>query len=116
METTRPTLAIVGGTGTLATLKPIKTVGSYWPYATTLWDYLNRAMPFDHPGTMAPDQVYAVTAYILFLNGIIGEHDVLDQTKLPKVVMPNRKGFVPDARPDTRGGQKPETKKTGGGA
>ena len=92
---------LVGGRGTLAGPKPIKTIGSYWPYATTLWDYLNRAMPFDRPGTLSADEVYATTAYLLFLNGIIGEHDVMDARTLPQVKMPNRDGFVPDARPDT---------------
>jgi len=91
---------LVGGKGTLNTSKPLKTVGSYWPYATTLWDYIRRAMPFDHPGTMSSDDVYATTAYLLFLNGIVGESDVLDQTTLPKVQMPNRSGFVNDPRPD----------------
>ncbi|MCB1021148.1 MAG: c-type cytochrome [Acidobacteria bacterium] len=80
---------------------PVRTVGSYWPYATTLWDYTNRAMPFDRPGTLTTDQVYAVTAYILFLNGIVEEEHVLDAASLPQVQMPNREGFVPDDRPDT---------------
>ena len=91
---------LVGGNGTLATVKPLKTVGSYWPYATTLWDYIRRAMPFDHPGTLTSDQIYAVSAYVLFLNGIVTEQQVLDQTTLPKVMMPNRNGFVADPRPD----------------
>ena len=91
---------LVGGKGTLTTAKPLKTVGSYWPYATTLWDYINRAMPFDHPGTLPPDQVYATSAYVLYLNGIIGEHDRLDARTLPQVKMPNRGGFVRDPRPD----------------
>jgi cytochrome c len=96
-----PQDVLVGGQGTLKTLKPLKTVGSYWPYATTLWDYINRGMPFDHPGTMTIDQVYATTAYLLYLNGIIGEHDVMSETTLPHVKMPNRDGFVSDPRPDT---------------
>ena len=91
---------LVGGTGTLASVKPLKTVGSYWPYATTLWDYVNRAMPFDHPGTLPPDQVYATVAYVLYLNGIIGEHDSVNAQTLPTVRMPNRSGFVKDPRPD----------------
>jgi mono/diheme cytochrome c family protein len=91
---------LVGGKGSLATSRPIKSVGSYWPYATTLWDYINRAMPFDHPSTMTPDEVYAATAYLLFMNGIVDEHQVLDQTSLPKIMMPNRNGFVADPRPD----------------
>lgn len=91
---------LAGGQGSLNTSTPLKTVGSYWPYATTLWDYLRRAMPFDHPGTLTIDQVYATTAYVLFLNGIVGEDDVIDQATLPRVEMPNRKGFVADSRPD----------------
>ena len=91
---------LVGGRGTLTTDKPLRTIGSFWPYATTLWSYINRAQPFDEPGSLTPDQVYAVTAYLLYVNGIIGENDVLDATTLPRVRMPNRDGFVPDARPD----------------
>lgn len=91
---------IAGGQGSLATSKPQKTVGSYWPYATTLWDYIHRAMPFEHPGTLTADEVYAATAYVLFLNGIVSEKDVLDQTTLAQVKMPNRNGFTADPRPD----------------
>lgn len=93
--------ALVGGQGTLATPKPLKTVGSYWPYATTVFDYINRAMPFDNPGLLTKDQEYAVVALILHWNGIIGENDVMDASTLPKVKMPNRDGFIPDNRPDT---------------
>jgi len=92
--------ALIGGQGTLATARPLKTVGSFWPYATTLWDYINRAMPFDKPGLLKPAEVYAVAAYILNINGIIGEADVMDAKTLPKVRMPNRDGFVADPRPD----------------
>ncbi len=91
---------LVGGQGTLATAKPLKTVGSFWPYATTVWDYINRAMPFDKPGSLRPGEVYAITAYILSLNGIIGADQVMDAKSLPKVKMPNHDGFVPDPRPD----------------
>jgi S-disulfanyl-L-cysteine oxidoreductase SoxD len=91
---------LVGGQGTLATARPLKTVGSFWPYATTLWDYINRAMPFDKPGLLKPSEVYAVAAYILNLNGIIGDNDIMDAKTLPKVKMPNRDGFVADPRPD----------------
>jgi len=91
---------LVGGKGSLPTERPLKTVGSYWPYATTLWDYVRRAMPFDHPGTLTNDEIYSVTAYVLFMNGIVGEQDVLDATTLPRVTMPNRNGFVADPRPD----------------
>ena len=91
---------LVGGHGTLATDKPIKTIGSFWQYATTLWSYIRRAQPFDEPGSLTADQVYAVTAYLLYLNGIIGEQDVMDAKTLPLVKMPNHDGFVPDPRPD----------------
>ena len=91
---------LAGGQGSLATAKPVKTVGSFWPYATTVWDYINRAMPFDQPGKLKPDEVYAVVAYILDLNGIIGPNEVMDARSLPKVRMPNRDGFVSDPRPD----------------
>src|SRR5712692_6558445 len=95
-----PTL--VGGRGTLRTPRPLKTVGSFWPYATTVWDYVNRAMPFDEPGLLESPEVYAVVAYVLNLNGIIEEDRVMDKTSLPKVKMPNRDGFVADPRPDVR--------------
>ena len=91
---------LVGGQGTLATAKPVKTVGSFWPYATTVWDYISRAMPFDQPGSLKPPEVYAVVAYILNLNDVIGNNQVMDAKSLPKVKMPNRDGFVADPRPD----------------
>jgi cytochrome c len=91
---------LVGGHGTLATARPVKTVGSFWPYATTVWDYINRAMPFDQPGLLRAPDVYAVVAYILNLNGIIADDQVMDATSLPRVRMPNRDGFVADPRPD----------------
>src|SRR6266446_3444097 len=93
---------LVGGQGTLGAPRPLKTVGSFWPYATTLWDYVNRAMPFDRPGLLEPREVYAVVAYVLNLNGIIEEDRVMDRASLPKVKMPNRDGFVADPRPDVR--------------
>jgi cytochrome c len=96
----RDSVPLAGGQGTLKNPKPLRTVGSYWPYATTIWDYVNRAMPFNNPGMLTHDQVYAVTAYILFLNGIISENDVIDAHTLPKIRMPNRGGFVADPRPD----------------
>jgi cytochrome c len=91
---------LVGGKGTLATARPLKTVGSFWPYATTVWDYVNRAMPFDQPGLLKPEEVYAVVAYILNLNGIVADDAVMNASTLPAVKMPNRDGFVPDPRPD----------------
>jgi mono/diheme cytochrome c family protein len=95
-----PNDVLVGGQGTLNTNKPVKTVGSYWPYATTVWDYINRAMPYNKPGSLTSDQVYAVTAYLLSLNGIIKEDAVLNAKTLPQVKMPNRNGFIGDPRPD----------------
>ncbi|MDQ2804493.1 MAG: cytochrome c [Pseudomonadota bacterium] len=82
--------------------QPEQTVGNYWPYATTLFDYVNRAMPYPAPHSLPPDQVYAVVAYILNLNNIVPSDFVADQTSLPKVKMPNRHGFIlHDPRPDT---------------
>jgi S-disulfanyl-L-cysteine oxidoreductase SoxD len=91
---------LVGGHGTLATAKPVKTVGSYWPYATTVWDFINRAMPFDRPGSLKPAEVYSLVAFLLNANGIIDANQVMDAKSLPKVKMPNRDGFVADPRPD----------------
>lgn len=86
---------LVGGIGSLDGTQPMKTVGSYWPYATTLFDYTRRAMPFDAPMSLTDDEVYAVSAYILWLNGgIVAEDLVLNAETLPKVQMPNREGFV----------------------
>ena len=91
----KPNDQLVGGGGTLAGDRPpVKTVGSYWPYATTLFDYIRRAMPLNESKTLADDEVYALVAYILQLNGIIGENDRMDAQTLPKVRMPNREGFV----------------------
>lgn len=95
-----PEMPLAGGAGSLSTAKPLKTVGSFWPYATTLFDYINRAMPFDRPTVMSADDVYAVTAYLLNVNGIIKAEDVMDARTLPAVRMPNRDGFIPDPRPD----------------
>jgi len=90
------------GTGTrlhrglipLGNAKPVKIEGSLVPYATTVWDFINRAMPSTKPGSLTPNEVYATTAFVLFLNGIIEETDVLDATTLPKVRMPNRDNFL----------------------
>jgi cytochrome c len=91
----KPNDRLVGGQGTLvAPAVPIKTVGSFWPYATTLFDYVRRAMPLNAPKSLSNDQVYAVSAYILELNGIIGVNDTMNAQTLPAVRMPNRDGFV----------------------
>jgi S-disulfanyl-L-cysteine oxidoreductase SoxD len=91
---------LAGGLGSLTTKNPLPTVGAYWPYATTVWDYIHRGMPYDHPGILPPDHVYAITAFVLHLNGIVGEDEVLSESTLASVKMPNRNGFVPDPRPD----------------
>jgi S-disulfanyl-L-cysteine oxidoreductase SoxD len=90
--------------------KPVLTIGSYWQYATTLWGYIRRSQPFDEPGSLTANQVYAVTAYLLHVNGIIDEHDVMDAKSLPQIRMPNRDGFVPDARPDVGKAAKARTR------
>jgi cytochrome c len=91
---------LVGGHGSLTTDQPQKTVGSYWPYATTLFDYVHRAMPYQAPGSLSNNDVYAVTAYILYLNDIVGEEERLDANSLPEVRMPNRENFVWAYKPD----------------
>jgi S-disulfanyl-L-cysteine oxidoreductase SoxD len=91
---------LVGGRDTLKTTKPVKTIGSYWPYATTLYDYINRAMPFDAPQSLTSDEIYAVIAWLLHQNGIIAEQTILDAVTLRAVAMPNRLGFTRDPRPD----------------
>jgi mono/diheme cytochrome c family protein len=93
---------IAGGLRTLNSDGPLATVGSYWPYATTAWDYISRAMPYQAPGSLTAREVYSVTAYVLYLDGIVSESEVLNAKSLPKVKMPNRDGFVADPRPDTR--------------
>ena len=91
----KPNDALVGGIGSLAGDKrAIKTVGSFWPYATTIFDYVRRSMPYNESKTLTNDELYAVAAYILQLNGIIGENDTMNAQTLPKVRMPNRDGFV----------------------
>ncbi|MGE0684654.1 MAG: c-type cytochrome [Candidatus Binatia bacterium] len=95
-----PQDVLIGGQGSLATAKPVRTIGSFWPYATTIYDYLYRAMPLYAPGSLPSHEVYALTAYLLFRNGIIGEDDVIDAQTLPKITMPNREGFRPDPRPE----------------
>src|SRR3981081_3629 len=95
----KPNDPLVGGRGTLASGQdPIKTIGSFWPYATTIFDYVRRAMPLNESKTLTNDEVYAVTAYLLYLNGIIGESAALDAQTLPRVKMPNSDGFVPFSR------------------
>ncbi len=93
---------LAGGAGTLRDDRPEPTVGSYWPFAPTLWDYINRAMPMPAPRTLSADDVYALTAYILNLNDLVPNEFVADRDSLPKVKMPNRDNFIwTDPRPDT---------------
>jgi cytochrome c len=91
---------LLGGRDSLATKTPVKTVESYWPYATTLFDYVKRSMPFATPGSLSDNDVYAVVAYILSEAKIIKPTEAMDSNTLPKVAMPNRDGFIPDPRPE----------------
>lgn len=94
---------LMGGYDTLTSPDPQKTVGSYWPYATTLFDYIRRAMPFGAAQTLTPDELYAVSAYVLFMNDIIDEEATLDADSLAAIEMPNKDGFIlPDPRPDVQ--------------
>jgi len=93
---------LAGGEGSLASAKPVRTVGSYWPYATTLYDYIRRAMPLTAPQSLTSDEVYAVTGYVLYLNGLVKEDARLDADAVRAIKMPNREGFVDDPRPDVR--------------
>jgi cytochrome c len=98
-------MVLAGGVGSLATNEPVRTTGSKLNHATTLWDYINRAMPFNAPKTLTPDQVYAVTAYVLHLNDILPADAALDRESILKVKMPNRDGFTSDHGFMTRGGK-----------
>jgi cytochrome c len=91
---------LIGGRGSLASGKPVKTIESYWPYASTVFDYVKRAMPLNAPGSLSDDEVYAITAYVLGEAKIIGKDEVMNASTLPNVKMPNRDGFVSDPRPD----------------
>jgi len=90
----KPADPLAGGVGSLASANPLRTVGSFWPYATTLFDYTRRAMPLTNPQSLTNDEAYAVTAYLLHLNGIISENDEMNARTLPQLKMPNRDGFV----------------------
>jgi len=90
----KPNDPMVGGQGTLTSQKPVRTIGSYWPYATTVFDYVRRAMPYTQSQSLTNEEVYAVTAYLLHLNGIIGAEDVMNAQTLPQVKMPNRDNFI----------------------
>jgi cytochrome c len=93
--------ALMGGRGSLRSNQPKRTVGSFWQHAPSVFDYIRRAMPYAAPQSLTNDEYYAITAYVLFLNELVGEEDKMDATSLPKITMPNREGFVLEARPDT---------------
>jgi cytochrome c len=95
----KPADPLAGGIGSLASKTPLRTVGSYWPYATTLFDYVRRAMPLTAPLSLSDDEVYAVSAYLLFINGIVGEDAQMNAQTLAQVKMPNRDGFINDWPP-----------------
>lgn len=93
---------LAGGEETLDTEDPVKTVGSYWPYLSTVFDYVNRAMPFGDAQSLTPDETYAVVAYILYLNDIVEDEEFeLSKDNFTTVRMPNEANFIEDARPDT---------------
>src|SRR3989338_8409847 len=94
---------LVGGKGSLTTTQPVKSIGNYCAFATTLWDYIRRAMPLDNQGSLSVDEVYALTAFLLYRNDIVKENDVLNAQSLPKIQMPARKIFFP-AEPDWKPG------------
>lgn len=91
---------IAGGFDTLTEARPEKTVGSYWPYASTLWDYIRRAMPFTQPQSLSDEEVYAITAYVLYLNDIVDDDFVLSRETFASIEMPNAGNFYSDDRPD----------------
>jgi len=91
---------LAGGEGTLTESRPEKTVGSYWPYVSTLWDYIHRAMPYTAPESLSDDEVYEITAYVLYLNDLIDYEFELTQKNLSGIDMPNKDGFFVDDRPD----------------
>ena len=92
--------ALIGGSGKLTDDDPKKGVGNYWPFATTLFDYIRRAMPFGNAQSLTDDEVYAITAYVLHLNDVLKDDAVLDRETLVKIKLPNAGNFVPDPRPD----------------
>ncbi|MGA2549895.1 MAG: cytochrome c [Burkholderiaceae bacterium] len=93
---------LAGGQGSLASDNPLRTVGSYWPYATTLFDYIRRAMPLNAPESLSNEDVYAVSGYVLYLNGLLPEDAKVDAQTLTTLKMPNRDGFISDPRPDVK--------------
>ena len=93
---------LVGGKGTLNEDDPVKTIGSYWPYASTVYDYIRRAMPFGNAQSLSADETYALTAYILYMNEVVNDEKfVLSNKNFASIKLPNEKNFIKDARPDT---------------
>ncbi len=92
---------LAGGFGTLGDKDPVKTVGSYWPYLSTVWDYVNRSMPFGEAQSLSADEVYAIVAYMLYSNDLVDEDFVLSDTNFAEFEMHNARGFVVDDRPET---------------
>jgi cytochrome c len=93
--------SLAGGQGTLDRADPVKTVGSYWPYLSTVWDYVNRSMPYGYAQSLSADEVYAITAYILYSNGIVEDVFTLSHENFDEVEMPNADGFIVDDRAET---------------
>lgn len=92
---------LAGGEGSLQDARPVKTVGSYWPYLSTVFDYVHRSMPFGGAQTVTTDETYAITAFLLYSNGLVDDDFVLSKQNFTEVVMPNAQGFYPDDRPDS---------------
>ncbi len=92
---------LAGGQGTLTSDRPVKTIGSYWPYLSTVWDYVYRAMPFGNAQSLEPDQVYAITAYLMHMNDLVDADFELSKENFTSVRLPNEANFIDDPRPDT---------------
>lgn len=92
---------LAGGEGTLTDPRPVKTIGSYWPHLSTVWDYVHRSMPFGSAQTVSVDETYAITAFLLYSNGLVEDDFVLSNENFTEIVLPNNGGFYPDDRPET---------------
>jgi len=92
---------LAGGQGTLTSARPVKTIGSYWPYLSTVWDYVHRAMPFGDAQSLEDDEVYALTAYLLYLNDLVDEEFELSRENFSEVKLPNEENFIPDDRTES---------------
>ena len=92
---------LAGGAGSLSDPRPVKTIGSYWPWLSGVWDYIHRSMPFGAAQTVTPDEVYAITAFLLYSNGLVEDDFTLSDANFTTIHLPNEKGFYPDDRPQT---------------